>query len=97
MKHVKKFNESKSEKEKTIKYRDHSGSLESSLKSIKDFTKDELEKHLKKQYDKLDFDGFKIKEYYDKEDSRTGWKKTYLVQIKIGNSYFPAGYSDDKF
>lgn len=102
MKYIKKFNESNSEKEKTIKYRDHSGSLESSLKSIKDFTKDELERHLRNKYEELDlfdypFDGFKIKEYYDKEDSKTGWKKTYLVQMKIGNSYIPAGYSDDKF
>ena len=93
MKHIKKFNESKSEK--TVKYRDHSGSLESSLKSIKEVTEEQLEKHLKSKY--TGYEGFKIKEYMDKEDSRSGFKKTYLVQIKIGDSYFPVGYSDNKF
>jgi len=93
MKHIKKFNENK--KEKTIKYRDHGSSLESSLKSIKDYTEDELENHLKSKFD--NYEGFRIKEYMNKKDSRSGWEKTYMVQIKIGDSYFPAGYSDDEF
>ena len=97
MKHIKKFNESKSEKEKTVKYREHGGTIESSIRSIKEVTEEELEKHLKSKYPDFEVEVFRIKEYMNREDTRIGWKKTYIVQIKVGDSYFVVGYTDDKF
>jgi hypothetical protein len=82
MKHIKKF---ESFGEKVIQFRDHRGSKIESESTKKEYTKQELQKHLNDLYPGNT--GFIISEYGDE----------YMVKVEMDGRYYPAGYCDSKF
>ena len=80
-----------------IKYRDHRGSLDESMKTVKEFyTIEELKKHLDKPYKKLGKRVVEIKFTHVGFDDRIGWD-TYYVLIRFDGEtdFMIAGMSDN--
>jgi hypothetical protein len=69
----------------TIKFRDHKSSKEESFETEKEYTKDELKKHLEDLYPGNR--GFIITKYGNE----------YMVKVKIDDKFYPAGFCDSKF
>jgi hypothetical protein len=79
-----------------MKYRDHRGSLDSSMETqIEVFTIEELKYHLDKSWKAFDRTVAEIKFSYSCYDDRIGWDTYYVLQRLVGESdFWVAGMSD---
>lgn len=81
---------------KSIKYRDHKGSLDESLSTVQEFTSvDQIINHINKSYERSRDKVAEIKFQHIGLDEQTGWDTYYVLHRLDGNSFFSvAGMSD---
>lgn len=81
-----------------IKFREHRGSLEESMKTVQEFSsRKDLIEHISKRFDPYEIYS-DIKFEHVGFDSRVGWDTYYvLAKFKINDESFVAGMSDGQF